>query len=126
MTTLYTASFYQPAHWVGHPYRVSRGHPRGRKVQWQTLPFLYPELQLFRAYRAGEIDFEALSQQYVGDLNELLAGEGELKIWLEEELPTMEELTLLCFEPAGKNCHRRVLAGWLAEVRPEVVLGGLR
>ena len=126
MTTLYTASFYQPEHWVGRRYRVSRGHPRGRKPEWETLPLLYPERQLLRAYRAGEINFEALSRQYRGNLDDLLAKEGDLKRWLEEELPHLDEVTLLCFEAAGEDCHRRVLARWLEEVQPAVMFGELR
>ena len=125
MTALHTASFYRPEHWVGRCYRVSRRHPRGLRVQWDTLRFFWPELHLFRAYRAGEVDFEGLSQQYLGDLNDLLADEGELKRWLEE-LPAIDELTLLCFEPEGEPCHRRVLARWLAETGPAAVLGELR
>ena len=126
MTALYTASFYQPKHWVGRPYRVSRLHPRGRKVQWETLPLLYPQRQLLRAYRAGEINFDALSQQYRDNLATLYTSSEYLKRWLEEVLPHLDEVTLLCFEPAGKDCHRRVLARWLQEVQPAVMLGNLR
>ena len=96
------------------------------RVQWDTLRFFWPELQLFRAYRAGELGFDALSRQYRGDLSDLLAGDGDLRRWVEMELPGLGDVTLLCFEPAGKDCHRLVLARWLAEVQPAVVLRELR
>ena len=66
---LYTDSFYAPGNWEGLRYRVSRSHPRGRRTQWETLPFLYPARDLLVAYRAGELDFAALSAEYRGSLD---------------------------------------------------------
>lgn len=122
---LYTASFYAQDDWVGTPYRVSRGHPRGRRTQWQNLPFLYPPLELFRDYRSGRLDFATLS---IGYLRELDIRRGQLapfREWLEEA-PNKGDFTLLCFERAGENCHRRALAGWLLERAPSLKLGELR
>ena len=65
MPTLYTASFYDPEDWVGHLHRVSRGHPRGLSTQWETLPFLYPPLELLRDYRSGNLDFDSFAQKYL-------------------------------------------------------------
>ena len=59
---LYTASFYAPENWIGQPFRVSHQHPRGKRVQWESLPFFYPERDLLRAYRQGDLDFDALSR----------------------------------------------------------------
>ena len=75
---LYTASYYDPQDWVGQPYRVSRAHPRGRKTQWETLPFLYPPLELLRAYRQGDLDFEALSTGIQGEPG--AEGPGRLRV----------------------------------------------
>ena len=61
---LYTASYYYPQDWKGRYFRVSRAHPRGRRTQWDTAPFLYPARELLRAYRAGDLDFTALSLEY--------------------------------------------------------------
>ena len=109
---LYTASFYHQEHWEGKPYRVSRAHPRGQTTRWEVQPFLYPSRQLLTEYRDGALDFDGLSERY------------------REELQTNhdweEDFTLLCFEPEGEPCHRRVAAAWLLEIRPELALGHMR
>ena len=80
---LYTASFYAPQNWVGAVYRVSRQHPRGRKTQWDILPFLYPDRDLLRAYRDSEIDFVGLGAAYLKGLDTKLADLPEFRDWLE-------------------------------------------
>ena len=122
---LYTASFYTPQHWVGTRYRVSRQHPRGRRSDWEVLPFLYPALDLLRAYRGKEIDFAELSREYVRGLDEGFSRTVEFRSWVEA-VPELGDFTLLCFEPAGQPCHRLVLAPWLVERAPGLELGQLR
>ncbi len=89
------------------------------------LPFLYPALDLLRAYRGKEIDFAELSQEYVKGLDEGFSREGEFRSWVEA-VPDLGNFTLLCFEPAGQPCHRRVLAPWLVQRVPGLALGQLR
>ncbi len=121
---LYTASFYAPHHWEGKRYRVSRQHPRGRRTDWEVLPFLYPALDLLRAYRSKEIDFAELSREYERGLDEGFSRPGEFRTWVEAVLD-LGDFTLLCFEPAGQPCHRRVLAPWLVQRVPGLELGQL-
>ena len=122
---LYTASFYAPEHWVGQVYRVSRRHPRGRKVGWETLPFLYPALELLRAYREGALDFPGFTQEYRNGLDAALALQDQFRGWLEE-ISSLGDFTLLCFEPEGQNCHRLVAARWLLERVSSLEPGALR
>ncbi|MFQ6026684.1 MAG: DUF488 family protein [Dehalococcoidia bacterium] len=122
---LYTASFYAPGNWVGSVYRVSRQHPRGRKTQWGTLPFLYPDRELLRAYRAGEIDFGGLGEAYTLGLDTKYEDWPEFRDWLES-VPDLGDFTLLCFEARGEPCHRLVLARWLLERVPGLEAGQLR
>ena len=127
MPLLYTASFYDPQDWVGRAYRVSRAHPRGRKTQWETLPFLYPTRDLLRTYQAGDIDFTVFQRDYLAGLD---AGfevprKSELEEWLAT-VPTLDQFTLLCFERAGQPCHRLVLARWLQKMVASVELRELR
>ena len=124
MPVLYTASFYDPQDWMGRVYRVSRAHPRGRKTQWETLPFLYPPRNLLQAYRAGEIGFPDFQRDYLEGLETELGRAGELQEWLAM-VPSLDQFTLLCFERAGQACHRRVLAGWLQERVDSLELGEL-
>ena len=125
MPVLYTASFYDPQDWMGRLYRVSRAHPRGRKTQWETLPFLYPPRDLLRAYRAGDIGFPDFERDYLAGLEAAIGRAGELQEWLAT-VPSLDQFTLLCFERAGQVCHRRVLAQWLQERVASVELGELR
>ena len=125
MPVLYTASFYDTQDWVGRVYRVSRAHPRGRKTQWETLPFFYPPRDLLRAYRADDIDFPDFQRDYLAGLEAAICSAGELREWLAA-VPSLDQFTLLCFERAGQACHRRVLAGWLKERVDSVELGELR
>ena len=122
---LYTASFYAPDDWVGTVFRVSRGHPRGRRTQWQKLPFFYPPLDLFRDYRSGKVSFETLTTEYLRGLDALVGQSDQFRGWLEG-VPVLGPFTLLCFERAGEPCHRRVLADWLLERVPSLELGAKR
>ena len=122
---LYTASFYAPDNWEGLRYRVSRSHPGGRRTQWETLPFLYPARDLLVAYRAGEVDFAALSAEYRSSLDLRHEESADLQEWLAV-MPDLGDFTLLCFEREGQPCHRIVLAEWLLERAPGLVRGRIR
>ena len=122
---VHTASFYQPQHWVGHPFRVSRQHPRGRKTQWNTLPFFYPPRDLLKAYRSDSLDFDKLCQAYMALLEGAYSQDPELQRWMKEA-PGLGDFTLLCFEREDRTCHRRPLARWLQEKAPTLQLGFLR
>lgn len=122
---LHTASFYTVDDWRGVRYRVSRSHPRGRKTQWETLPFLYPPRELLDVYRAGMLDFNDFSAEYVASLEEGKRNSAEFQDWLQTA-PSLGEFTLLCFERAGENCHRLVLAEWLLGQTPGLSRGSIR
>ena len=122
---LYTASFYHQEHWEGKPYRVSRAHPRGQTTRWEVQPFLYPSRNLLTEYRSRVLDFDGLSNRYREELQTNYNWEVDFQEWVAL-LKLEEDFTLLCFEPEGEPCHRRVAAAWLLEIRPELVLGHMR
>ena len=122
---LYTASFYEPRHWVGVRYRISRAHPRGRRTDWEVQPALYPSRALLTEYRSGHIDFPTLDARYREELDATHQRDGAFRGFLEE-LWGAGDLTLLCFEPPGEPCHRRSAAAWLLERVPGLALGRLR
>ncbi len=124
-TSLYTASFYKPDHWVGDRYRVSRAHPRGKRVDWETQPYLYPSRPLLREYREGGVDFQALTVLYRQELEAAYDAEIGFREWLAG-LAGGGDFTLLCFERADQPCHRRLAAAWLLERTPGLQLGQLR
>ena len=122
---LYTASFYHQEHWQGKPYRISRAHPRGQTTRWEVQPFLYPSRNLLTEYRSRVLDFDGLSNRYREELQTNYNWEVDFQEWVAL-LKLEENFTLLCFEPEGEPCHRRVAAAWLLEIRPELVLGHMR
>ena len=122
---LYTASFYLPENWKGTAYRISRAHPRGQTTKWETQPFLYPSRQLLDEYRHGAVDFDGLTLRYRKELETNYNWEADFQDWLSSLKPE-EDFTLLCFEPDGEPCHRRVAAAWLLEKMPELGLGQVR
>jgi uncharacterized protein YeaO (DUF488 family) len=122
---LHTASFYAPEDWVGRTYRISRQHPRGRKVQWETLPFMYPARELIRAYRSHEIDFSQFAEDYRKGLERQFEQSTEFQEWVSS-VPSLGDFTLLCFERAGVPCHRLVLCAWLQERVPSLEVGAVR
>ena len=122
---LYTASFYEPRHWVGVRYRISRAHPRGRRTEWEVQPALYPSRALLTEYRRGDLDFAALDAQYRDELDATHQRDGAFSSFVEH-LAEAGDFTLLCFEPAGEPCHRRSAAAWLLERVPGLSLGRLR
>ena len=121
---LNTASYYAMEDWKGRIYRVSRGHPRGRKTQWETLPFLYPSRKLLTAYQGGDLDFAGLRVEYRKELEGSCQRLPEFRGWLISA--TQEDFTLLCFERADEPCHRQILAQWLLETVPGLEAGELR
>ena len=121
---LHTASFYDSQDWIGQCYRVSRAHPRGMRAQWDTVPFLYPARELLQDYRGGSLDFNALSQEYSRGLDAAYDQLDQFRKWVDE-LASLEDVTLLCFERGDKPCHRRVAARWLLGRLPGLVGGQL-
>ncbi len=122
---LHTASYYDPGHWQGQLYRVSRAHPRGRRTQWETAPFLYPPKELLRDYRAGALDFQKLSEEYRSAVTAAYRQSEAFQEWVAG-LETGGDVTLLCFERGDSPCHRRVAARWLLELVPGLGCGELR
>ena len=106
-------------------YRISRAHPRGQTTRWETQPFLYPSRQLLIAYRDRDLDFASLTDRYREELQTNYNWESDFQEWLGSLKPE-EDFTLLCFEPEGEPCHRRVAAAWLLEKMPELGPGQIR
>jgi uncharacterized protein YeaO (DUF488 family) len=121
---LHTASFYQPENWRGRLFRVSRQHPRGRRVQWESLPFFYPTYDIVKAYRQGDIDFQEYTGAYLAQLVQRWDSDQAMRTWVKAS-PSLGDFTLLCFERAGEPCHRLLLARWLKDRQPHLALGPL-
>ncbi len=113
VTTLHTASFYDPQDWLGQRVRVSRQHPRGLTTQWDTLPGAYPDADTVHAFRAGAITADEFASRYERLLDERYEENGAFRAWVDSLPDIGGDVTLLCFERGERFCHRRVLAEWL-------------
>ena len=111
---LYTASFYEPRHWVGVRYRISRAHPRGRKTEWQVQPALYPSRSLLTDYRQGNLTFPELDARYRQELEATFERDAEFRSFLEQ-LPNIGRLHPALLRTRGRTLspplRRRVAVG---------------
>ena len=73
--------------------------------RFEKYPDLIPSLHLFRAWRAGDITKETYTQRYY---NETLSKLDPQKVYND-----LDGKILLCHEPPGAFCHRRLVATWL-------------
>jgi len=93
---------------LGAPVRTSLGSPRWFTAPLLELPVAYP-WGLLRKPRLAPEEFterylarlDARADRVLADVLELEQGYGDV--------------VLCCFEAADQFCHRRILAGWLAE-----------
>jgi hypothetical protein len=91
---------------LGVPVRTTVGQPRVSfpLVEW---PRVYPR-GLFNA----DLDESEFRRRYRHRLHRQT---GRILQELRELREGYGDLVLLCFEPPGVFCHRRILAGWLGE-----------
>ena len=73
--------------------------------RFEKYPDLMPSLSLLRAWRAEKITKEAYMQRYY---NETLRKLDPQKVYND-----LDGKILLCHEPPGAFCHRRLVARWL-------------
>ena len=73
-------------------------------TQW---PSLAPDRQTFFAKKADEIDEKEYEKQY----REKVLSKFDPK----ELYQRLQGQVLLCWEPAGDFCHRRIVADWIQE-----------
>ena len=93
--------------------RTSIGAPK-----WMTAPLLeWRSVYPWGLFRAG-LDPEEFTRRYRHRLHQRT---GRVLAELQELREGYGDVMLLCHEPAGAFCHRRVLAGWLTEKLGEPV-----
>lgn len=83
------------------------------------LPELAPPPCLVGAYYKRGIGWEEFSDKY---LNYIQISEIEEKAILVAETAMHENITLLCIEERPEQCHRRLLANRLEELRPGLII----
>jgi uncharacterized protein YeaO (DUF488 family) len=111
MTTVSTKSIYDAKNKEdGLRVLITRYYPRGVKRDrfdlW--LKGASPTIDLLKAYRSGSIDWSEFRKRFSKQLN----GEAESKMAIKELLDLAKKrknVTLLCYEREGQNCHRQIV-----------------
>lgn len=104
-TSYYSSPLLQPEM---NLVRISTSAPRWFTLPLRTYPQLYPGWDLVGRYKAGmqsEVEARELYQSQV------LAQLDPQNVWKR----LGADAILLCWEKAGKFCHRRLVAHWLEE-----------
>lgn len=89
---------------------ITRYYPRGVKRDRFDLWFkgASPTIGLLKAYRKGSIDWSEFRKRFSKQLN----NEAESKNAIKELLDLAKKrknVTLLCYEREGQNCHRQIV-----------------
>ncbi len=95
---------------------VSRFYPRGVKRErfdlWKREASPTPEL--LKAYRGGSIDWTEFEKRFKMQLKTQEKSIAAMKELLE--LSIRRNITLLCYEREGQNCHRQIVKERLASL----------
>ncbi len=94
---------------INNPVRISRKGPR-RKSRAVFYEKLAPPKYLIDHHYAGSIT----EQEYTEEYYRVVLSRLDPQQVLDEIISLFgEDATLLCFEDAGKFCHRRLVADWI-------------
>jgi uncharacterized protein YeaO (DUF488 family) len=113
-----TKSIYEPAD-PGDGVRVliTRYYPRGVKKdrfdRWEKA--LSPSRELLTAYRSGEKSWDQFKGAFLSEMR--ASPESAEAIRALSLLAKAQDVTLLCYEKAGLNCHRYLVAEILSTPR---------
>ena len=107
---LKTKSIYDPVENIdGLRVLVTRYYPRGIKKShfdcW--LRDLSPSKELLSSYRDGSITWDGFKAQFLAELQDSNVSRDAISFLKHHS--DIENVTLLCYERAGKPCHRYII-----------------
>lgn len=88
---------------------ITRYHPRGIKKSQYTVWYqhLAPSAPLLKLYKDGILTWEAFEATLLSEL--LSSFEVGRTVRMLREYSKVRPVTLLCYEPEGKPCHRHLI-----------------
>jgi hypothetical protein len=111
-----TSSFFTYSGLLG----VSIANSAPRIFTGPTYRPLVPPWGLVKGYIVGKVGEEEYTEKFLAQLESL----DPIKVYEDLFKIHKENPVLLCWEPAGQFCHRRIVAKWLEEkVGVEVSVG---
>lgn len=93
--------------------RISTNSPAWFPVGLSCLPELYPGWELVFGIKEGRITWGEYQLRYNAILAKLCRDDIMRKLWELSDLEGGRDVVLLCYEAAGKLCHRHLVAEWL-------------
>lgn len=113
-----TKSIYEPTDsGDGARVLITRYYPRGVKKdrfdKWEKA--LSPSRDLLAAYKSGEKSWDQFKKAFLSEMKASPESAGALRSL--SLLAEAQDVTLLCYEKAGLNCHRYLVAGILSTPR---------
>lgn len=102
--------------WQYVPVRVSTSSPAWFPVGLPGIPELYPGWELVSGIKEKRIDWEEYRRRYMEKLSGLDRNGILQKLQEMSDLAGGKDIVLLCYETAGKPCHRHLIAEWLGDV----------
>lgn len=107
---IFTSNFWSKA---PNKYAVSRSVP-AQYSHIGRIPGLDPSFKLLQDYRTRKIDEQRYTELYLEQLANKYSSPKELAQILQALTLLMEgPITLCCWEPPGKFCHRHLIANYL-------------
>jgi uncharacterized protein YeaO (DUF488 family) len=93
---------------------VTQYWPRGvsRAAADEYVRVLAPSRELLRAFKSGQIDWDAFRQRY---LEQMRAPDAQAEIRRLAEQASRQPVTLMCLCREESRCHRSVLEGLVRE-----------
>ena len=108
MKTIYTSCYSLNAN---SPDAIAISHVVPEYFEGKTLSKLAPTGDMLRKFKDDCLNYKPIN--YRKAYIDLLKARGITPQSLIEEIP--DGAVLLCYEPAGEFCHRRVLAEWIEQ-----------
>jgi len=114
MITFHTASFFEKGKHRGICFSIAFSQPS--TCSFPSLNMLKPSPKLLSRFRAKKISEQLYERSYIRETLRKTSPK-ELIRKILSMCPAhqiqISDVTLLCWEPAGEFCHRRLVMDWL-------------
>lgn len=112
--SVYSASYFEPQNHCGSLLSISRSVPKAFRIDGK-LSFFMPSQGLLQDWKQQLISETEYTKRFRDEIN---VNWPDVLIWLNK-LEASSDLTLLCWERAGKFCHRNLVMRLLEKHRPD-------
>ncbi|MCL6096543.1 MAG: DUF488 family protein [Patescibacteria group bacterium] len=80
------------------------------------IPILAPSAKLLKSHQDKKIDWKSFEKKFTKEVLDKQKNYLNILTWIAEK----HNVTLLCWEKKGENCHRLLVAKKLREINPDI------